>query len=156
MIEAERQLLLHTAQVGWDHLCALISDIIIYLLVLSLSNMNICVIKTVRNDWVKDFFTPLCVIAGRVHLPAVRSTRVHECHMTHSCACSGKRLSVCHQSVLSPHSEPHSFLLLHESRAELPGCGRDEEDPGARSTNDAVCFLFTLKVTKTRFSSCCY
>lgn len=84
----------------------------------------------------------------------VWSTWVHECHMTHSCACSGKRLSVRHQSVLSPHSEPHIFLLLHESRAELPGCRRDEEDPGARSTNDAVCFLFTLNVTKTRFSSC--
>lgn len=50
MIEAEGQLFLHTAQVGWDHLCALINDIIIYLLVLSLSNRNICVIKTVRND----------------------------------------------------------------------------------------------------------
>lgn len=61
MIEAEGQLLLHTAQVGWDHFCALINDIIIYLLVLSLSNMNICVIKTVRNDWVKRLFhTTVC------------------------------------------------------------------------------------------------
>lgn len=110
------------------------------------------------TEW-KDFFTPLCVIVapGRVHLSAMRGVINMSARVSHDsqlCMQWQKAECVCHQSILSPHSEPHIFLLLHESRAELPGCGRDEEDPGARSTNDAVCFLFTLNVTKTRFSSC--